>query len=89
MDRILPGRYGDISPYTEGEMFGSILVMLVGAIIMSGYFQSQITSFCLQLDGARLDLFHRLDGVKIALVQIDFSYFHFFHFHIKEGVVND
>lgn len=60
--------YGDITPQTEGEMVGSIGFMLIGAIFLSGFFQSQITSFCLQLDGARLDLFHRLDGIKISLV---------------------
>lgn len=60
--------YGDVTPYTETEMAVSILIMLIGAIFASGVFQSTITSLCLQLDGARFDLFHRLDGIKIALV---------------------
>ncbi|CAL8137954.1 unnamed protein product [Orchesella dallaii] len=67
--------YGDISPRTEGEMAASIIIMLFGAIFLSGYFQSQITSFCLQLDGARLDLFHRLDGIKISLHQANMGEF--------------
>lgn len=50
-------------------MMWCIVIMLFGAIFLSGYFTSQLTSFLLESDGARFDLFFRLHGIKQNLVR--------------------
>jgi hypothetical protein len=44
--------------------------MLIGAIFLNGYFTSQLTTFELQLDGARFDLFFRVFEITKYLVSI-------------------
>lgn len=46
------------------EMLFSIVVMLIGAIILRGIYSSRLTNFELKLDGARFDLFFRLDAIQ-------------------------
>jgi hypothetical protein len=60
--------YGDLYATNEAEMILCILFMLVGAIFLNGYFTSQLTTFELEMDGARFDLFFRLKEIKKYLV---------------------
>ncbi|OXA59583.1 Potassium voltage-gated channel subfamily H member 2 [Folsomia candida] len=52
--------YGDTSPGSETEMIWCIFFMLFGAVFLNGYFISQLTTFELETDGARFDLFFRV-----------------------------
>lgn len=47
-----------------------LLISFPGAILMNGYFTSQITNFQLELDSARYDLFFRLEGILRYMVKI-------------------
>lgn len=44
-------------------------LQMFGAIIISGFFSSGLSSFKLEQDGARFDLFFRLDAIKAYLVR--------------------
>ena len=55
-----------------------IIVMLLGAIVLGGIFGSNITGFFVERDGARFDLFYRVDIILKNLVSskrlpIDFN----------------
>ena len=62
--------FGDIGPKRVTEMLLSVIVMLVGAIALSGYFSSRLTGFYLVVDGARNELFRRLELIVRHLVRL-------------------
>lgn len=61
-------RYGDVYPTSEWEMLLGIAAMLFGAIFLTGLFSSGLTSFELEHDGARFDLFYRVEAMMKHLV---------------------
>ncbi|XP_035707310.1 potassium channel KAT3-like [Folsomia candida] len=67
--------YGDVHGENAAEMTACVVIMLIGAILMNGYFTSQITNFQLELDSARYDLFFRLEGILRYMKGIGMSDF--------------
>ncbi|CAG7728315.1 unnamed protein product, partial [Allacma fusca] len=66
--------YGNPAARNEVEMLICVTVMLIGAIGLSGIFGSYLTSFLLEQDGSRFDLFYRLQSIQKVLKSLGSTY---------------